>query len=178
MTMHERMHRRNPDAPHNRDNILKRRNERRALVIEYLDHADRPRAVGMRAKTIAERTGLVAQSVMMTLFSLVKHGIAIKKPDAHGVPTYFLAPKKAITLASGSGQAAIELYRAEKARRDEARQQVLAEAKADLERLERTVNAATAAKSKRGAQRAGETTRRKAAERRRGIAVGWKDASY
>jgi hypothetical protein len=171
------------DAESWREQTKQRRDERREAVIALLDRVDRPMAFGMGAAMIAERSGLLKHSVAQTLGILVREGVALRKIDAKsGNPVYFLTAPAAQRRAYDAKAAdAIALYRAEKQRRIDRHQVLLAEAKQDLDRRERVVNEISAAKRKRGAQRAGETTKRKAAERRQqhgpGIAIGWKDAS-
>jgi DNA-binding transcriptional ArsR family regulator len=165
------------DAPWSREQMRKRRDERRALVISYLDHVDRQRAVGLSARAIAERTGLAMQSVAQTLTTLVDEGVAIKKRSSRYTQTaemlYFLAPKRAPCVSDVAGAAAIALYRAEKAKRVSTLQDVMSAARAELARLD-----ADAASRKRGGRRAAETSKRKADDRRKGITVGWKDGAH
>ena len=162
-----------PDAPYGREQIRKQRDARREAVLALLDRVDRPNAYAMRSGTIAERAGLAKQSVAQTIGQLVREGIVVKGRDKHGSPAYLLAVPEAkrSLIESRDATDAIALYRAEKAKREQrgkTYQQTLAEAKQELERLERMLAdvAQAGAKRARGAQRAGETTRRKAQERR------------
>jgi len=158
-----------PDAYYGREQTEKRRIERRSAVMSLLDVEDRPKAYGMPANVIAERAGLPKQSVAQTLGALLREGIVIKKSDRshNGRSLYFLRSSRATRRAeSAEAQAAIALYRAEKQRRIDRRKALLDEAKQDLERLERNLDAVSKEKRQRGAQRAGETTQRKARERK------------